>query len=481
MPEPIAPPESKVEPVDVEKVDLSAPVKKPGDVVTFQDLPPVAKEILTTATTNPSRAADLVKQTNNEQADYHPNEQAQWGKVLFSALARDYGGVYKYFNGGAKTEEKGFTPLGDVIWAERNELGPTGRYKDVKGNVLNAKDVIKMGGVITPSDEQAMKTSSWKNIQENSELANKGFQSEFNVARQTALVAANTASASNHNIDEQVNLAKKNRKVLDYISTLPPEKRANLLGNVSRMINVSRGAQSSATNAGSATSGSQAGTGWTAGGGLGGKEGGASVAGTLGVNANAGLSGNGSNQTSATNSQNNSAATSANNSLVEQQSLASAIIGELQTVLGKDPNGQAFKDFLRLHALNMDNEAELKKIPEGVKPPGYENIPETDPYLGGAEAMITNRTKQQANNALLAAYTKGLYQAQREALRTGESIDLGKIQADFQQSPIYKAILNTYSDRLNAHLGKERKLKLDDLIVDQSNRVRKVSDLLNQE
>jgi hypothetical protein len=183
------------------------------------------------------------------------------------------------------------------------------------------------------------------------------------------------------------------------------------------------------------------------------------------------------NTPSATNREANSANSSASNSMQEQQTLASAIMGQLQGVMG--PEG--FKDFLRLHSLNEDNETELRKIPDGVKPPGYENIPATDPYMGGAEAMITNRIKQQANNALLAAYTKGLYQAQREALKTGESFDLGKVKEDFQSSPVYKAILNTYNDRLNAHLGKERKLKLDDLIVDQSNRVRRVSDLLNQE
>lgn len=478
MPNPVPPPEeNSATPAQQAKIDLTPNENKAGDPVTFESLPTAAKEIIVNAQKDPVRAAEQIKQVNAEQADYHPNEQAQWGKMFFSALARDYGGVYRYFNGGAKTEEKGKTPMGDIIWAEKNELGPTGRYKDIKGNVLDAKEVIKRGGVITPSDEQAMKTSNWKNAQYNSEQANQGFQSEFNAARTTAMAAANTASASNHNIDEQVALAKKNKKVLDYISTLDPKARAQLLGNVSRLIAVSKGAQSSNEKGGSATSGSQSGTGWNLGSNIGGKENGANLAGTIGLNASGSLSGNASNQTSATNRETNSANSSANNSMQEQQTLASAIMGQLQGVMG----AEGFKDFLRLHSLNEDNEAELRKIPDGVKPPGYENIPATDPYMGGAEAMITNRIKQQANNALLAAYTKGLYQAQREALKTGESFDLGKVKEDFQSSPVYKAILNTYNDRLNAHLGKERKLKLDDLIVDQSNRVRRVSDLLNQE
>jgi hypothetical protein len=133
----------------------------------------------------------------------------------------------------------------------------------------------------------------------------------------------------------------------------------------------------------------------------------------------------------------------------EQQNLERAIFQELQGVI-KSP--AEFQAFIRLNSLNAANDIAYKNIPQNVLPPTWNTIPDTDPYTGGADAMIANRVNQQRNNALLAAWSKELLASQREMAKTGQPFDKGLLTDNFQKSEIFQAINNTFKYKMQSQL-----------------------------
>lgn len=458
-------PDSAVAPVQagvppVEDVTVTTPPADSGNNVEFKDLPPRAQKTIALAKSGDSiGATDEINKHIAESADYHPNMQPQVGKMIFSAIAGRWGDVYKYYNGGATREEEAKTPSGQVVYKVFNEIGPTGEYKDVKtGKLLNSaqtKALIDSGGVISASDERALKTATWKNAITSSELANKGFASQVEAARTSAYAAANEASASNRNIEEQIGLAKRIPHVLDYVSQLPSEKRQKLLGYISRF-NTNSKALNQANEKGGGVNTNDA----------------QNANARVGSGDTAPLGGNvgfGGSTNNGVNSRENNSTSNANSQVMqEQQNLQAAIIQQLQGVIKP---GQEFNDFMRLQSLNSQNQLAMKNIPSEAKPPGWQEVPDTDILTGGTEAMIKNRAIQQANNALMTAYSTELFRAQRDAAKTGKQADVKEIQDKFANSDMFKAIRNTYSDRFNKHLGRGTSLKKGDLIVDQNHNI----------
>jgi len=85
--------------------------------------------------------------------------------------------------------------------------------------------------------------------------------------------------------------------------------------------------------------------------------------------------------------------------------------------------------------------------------------------------MISNRSRQQYNTALIAAWNAELYKAQRIAARTGEQADIKEVADKFQKSDMFKAITNTYTDKHEKHFGRSGTLKKGYLIVDQQHNI----------
>lgn len=458
-----------VAPVTIqEDVTQTTPPADTG-VVAFKDLPPKLQGTIASAASGDNiTATKLMEDHSKETQDYHPNVQPQWGKVFSSVLSRNWGDAYKYFNGGATREEEGRTPTGDIVYKEYNEVGPTGVYKDRKtGKVLNSAETEKLlarGGILTATDANALKTTNWQNAQKTAQLANQGFASQLEAARTTAYAAANAASASNNNIEEQIKLTKAIPNVLNHISQMDPDRRQKLLGYINRYNTNSTNLQKANEKGGAVNAGGQQGV--NANIGLGGAEGTAGAGGKSALNAGGGISAG--TQSGVSQREASSVNTAAGNTLQEQQNLQAAIMQELQGAI-KDPT--QFRDFVRLQALNNANQLAMKDIPDTAKPPGYQEIPETDPYMGGAEAMISNRARQQMNNALMASWNAELFRAQRNAARTGEQADIKELADKFQKSDMYKAITNTYSDKHEKHLGRSGIIKKGDLVVDQQHNI----------
>jgi hypothetical protein len=310
------------------------------------------------------------------------------------------------------------------------------------------------GGIFTDTDTKSLQTLPWINGKTNATLANNGLTSQLQLATNDAYNAARTAGGANLNIDEQLSLATRLKPVLNHISSLPEEQRKRLLGYVSRLNQIGSSLGSQQERGLNVNAGGQQTVGSTIGGNVGtgvaGGEGGVGPTGSkIGASGNMGASTSASTQAGASGRESTSGSASRNEMLQEQQNLERAIFQELQGVI---KNPAEFQSFVRLNALNSANDVAYKNIPEHVKPPTWNTVPDTDPYTGGAESMIANRVNQQRNNALMAAWSKELLASQREMAKTGKTVDLGQLADNFQKSEIFQAINNTFQHKMRSQL-----------------------------
>jgi len=396
--------------------------------------------------------ADDVASHDVESRDLNMNQQPQWGKVLVNVLSRNYNEALKWYNGGGETNEEARDMNNNVYYKQKNERGVTGKIFDASGKLLSApqlKELESRGGVFTLTDEKSLKTLPWVNGKYNADIANKGLTTPLQLATNDAYNAARTAGGANHNIDEQLKLAGNMKGVLNHISTLPTDRRQKLYGYISRLNQIANSSGKSSEGRININAGGSKTAGNTAGLSAGGAAGGEGVPPTTGRMGGAiGASGSATEQQGASGGLTGGQTSSANAMLQEQQNLQSAIMQELQGVI----KPEQFSGFMRLQALNAANEDAYKNIPAHVKPPTWKDVATTDPYAGGAEAMLANRVDQQRNNALMAAWSKELYKSQREMAKTGKVIDMDKIAEDFQNSQIFEAINNTYKYKLQSNL-----------------------------
>lgn len=450
--EAVAPPSGDVGSRPVAQVTLDY---APRFAQMIQDLPQ--------ASTNPAsrvRIADAIAEHNKETEVYRPNQQPQWGKVIINALAGDYNEAYKWFNGGGIKEVEARDLNNNVFYKEENELGATGRYKDNKGRLLSNSEIEALnqrGGVITKNDQTVLQTAPWVNGKYNSTLANQALTSQLQRATNDAYNSARLAGGANHNLDEQLKIASGLRGVLDHISALPAERRKTLLGSINRLNQIGSSAGTSqerriGSNVGASTTetkGANVGVGLGGPGGTGGA-GGIAPPARGAVDAGLSASNTGTTQTGATGGAANTGTTSQSSMQQEQQNLERIIYQELQGVI---TTPQQFQQFMRLQALNTSNYAAYSNIPANVLPPTWNLVPETDVYSGGADRMIANLVNQQRNNALLAAWSKNLYQSSREMAKTGKLLDVDTASNEFQNSELFKAINNTYKYKMDSHLS----------------------------
>ena len=404
------------------------------------------------------RIADNIAAHDEETKQYRPNQNTQWDKVLVNVLSRNYNEALKWYNGGSIVEKAARDINNNLYYKEQNEIGDTGRIREgLTGRILTPKEIEKLqerGGIFTDTDRKSLETLPWIQGKYNAELANKGLTSQLQLATNDAYNAARTAGGANQNIDEQLSLATRLKPVLNHISSLPEEQRKRLLGYVSRLNQIGSSLGSQQERGLNVNAGGQQTVGSTIGGNVGtgvaGGEGGVAPTGSkIGASGSMGASTSASTQAGASGRESTSGSASRNEMLQEQQNLERAIVQELQGVI-KSP--AEFQSFIRLNALNSANDAAYKNIPEHVKPPTWNTVPDTDPYTGGAEAMIANRVNQQRNNALMAAWSKELLASQREMAKTGKTVDLGQLADNFQKSEIFQAINNTFQHKMRSQL-----------------------------
>lgn len=449
---------------------------QPPELPVQPNVPEIPKElwkidkVLTTGGTSQERSdvASHITKINDETKDFHPNMQPQWGGVIASLLSRNYMGALRYYNGGPIVEESAKDVNGNEYYKSYNMNGDINVVKDKTGKELSAKekqDLMAKGGLVTKSDRDALLGINWKNPQANAEMARLGLATTLNTAYVNTNNAVQTANSSNNNLEEQIALGKKIPHVLDYISKLPEKDRARILGIVNQYNTVSSQAGKQKESALGANASQNQQVGATVGGNVGGQAPGGIISGGVNV---------GGSSTSGTNVGANARATegatsSAGNTVQVQQNLERALLQELQGAI-KDPG--ELRDLLRIQALNNSNQEAYSSIPKEAQPPGWENIPETDVLAGGRNAMLVNRVTQQKNNALMVEWNKEVYRAQRQAAKSGEQIDINDLREKFAKSDVYKAINNTFYNKLEFHLtGEAKKPAKGSLIVDNTNKI----------
>lgn len=412
--------------------------------------PNFKKAVLSLSDNSPEgrkKTADIFAERSKQSQFEDPNEQFQPGAFLIAFLRGRLDDMHTAYNGGRTKVELGTDALGNVYKVEKNQRGFNGRMYDEETNrPLTRNEVSAVnqtrGGVITESYLNAMKTANWAMAQEAAKQAANNSISQLNATRTTAQAAANMGSATNRNIDEEVDLAIKNRHVLDFIGKLDPKQRQNLLGMTNRYISNSASINKEEQKKGST---------------------GVSTQGQFGLGGGGfGFSGGASGSLSA--SQANAEAINRSNQIQDQQTLQSAIMKELQ---GKIVDDKQFYEFMRLVGLNDINNKALSDVPNEAKPKGFRDASPVDLFTGGMDALLTNRYVQQGNNALLSEYNKELYKSQRDAIREGKVSDPLEVQERLVQSDYYKGVENYVRQKLGILKG-ENPLKKGDLILDKT-------------
>lgn len=432
--------------------EASAPVATNFD-------PKFAQIVNDSHVSTPEARANLAKNISTqieETKDFHPNAQIQPGKMFISLLQGKVGEAYKWFNGGGVRQDEARDMHGNLYYKEANERGFNGRILDRKGNVLSEKQMEELeanGGVFTDTDQKALKTLPWVNGQSNAKLINDGLANKFGVIVNNAYNSARISSTANKNITEQISLVQKNPKIYNRIAELPSAQRAELFGLTQQYLtngatqgagnekkaSVNTGTNNSNTN--NANVGGNLGV-------PGGKDanGQAVLPPKMGVEAGAGSSNTAGNTGNVNVGEVNSANNSSSNTAQVQANQRALIERRIQEIIG---GPEAFKDYIRVQALNAENEANMKNIPLDALPPGATDLAKIDPSLIGPEKMIATLIAQQRNNALLAARNEQLFAAARKASSSGKlaDMDINLLDKQFTNSEIYKAIDNTYNHR----------------------------------
>lgn len=423
----------------------------------------VVRSVVDPTPKNQIAAADVLSSREKNAPNEHPNEQMQMGKMVISLLQGKIGEAYKWYNGGGVKYEKGRDVFGNEYWVPKNERGFTDNYLGSDRKPLTAeqkKDLIAKGGLLTETDANALRTANWQNAETASKEAANGFNSQLRAAQTAAYAASNEANATNNNIDREIGLAFKLKNALGTVSQLSPQDRQKLFSFVQRYNTNSEALRKSQEKSGGvgATSGAQAGAG------VGGAEGTAATGGKAGLNANVSAQSGQSARLGETNVD----ARNRENTLQDQQNLEAAIRGLMQGSL-KSP--EEFNDFMRLHTLNQMNNEAAAKIPDNVKPAGYQNPPAVDIYTTGLDGLLESRYAQQANNALIAAWNADLYKAQKDQITSGKTYTQQELQEKFKNSDVVKGIVNRAIYKTDKVLGRESRLKKGDMVMDTNGKL----------
>lgn len=395
------------------------------------------------------KVVDQVNKRINEGHKEHFNERFDPGAFFVAFLRGKVDDMYTAYNGGRKYAEVGTDVLDNRYAVIKNQRGFAGRVEDSNNRQLSPEELEKvntqLGGILTPSDRNALQSANWQTAQEAIKAVRNGDTSQLNATLAAARAASNQGQAQNPLIGDEIHLAGKLRPVLGYIASLDPKQRQLLLGFAQRYQNASASLQKAGEKTGSTSLGNQQ----QLGGGFGpvGGQPGPNGAVPPSANVNASLGGTQGTRQEERNSQNQNR----DRSIQEMQDTRGAIMQQLQGVIQP---GQQFEDFIKLTALNQANNEAINKVPPEFIPKGWQQIAPVDLFTGGADNVIEQRYAQQTNNALMAAYYADVYKSQREALKTGKTVSPDEVREKFGKSDIAQGILNYGRERIHTFANK---------------------------
>lgn len=403
--------------------------------------------------------ARLVNQQIDMTKQGHLNTQMQVLPMLGAFFGGNAKEALRYYNGGPTRQEEAFHPTLGRFIQERNMNGVTGRVFNTNGKELTPDEIEKLdrsGGLMSESNKTAMYTGTFQGASDAQKTLMTGMNARVANAYANAVDTAKKGSVLSETLENQRRILtnKDNQPWLNALNSLSAQDRQKLFGFISSQSGVSTGKSNEASERKNATVGGQESTTRTISGdfGVGGRSGEAQTPGgvappKVGFGISAGESRTGGTQYSA------GAGTGAIAAETEsqQQQTQRNVQSEVRRILqGKIDNPQQFQDLTNLALY----EAQINQINSSIKPenqaPGVREPIQIDSTMSGPMVGVLNSMNTQRNIALNSAFANYMAQAIHKTIGSTDQKTDQEWREDFQKSQTFKAINNTYDQKMDA-------------------------------
>jgi hypothetical protein len=403
--------------------------------------------------------AKLVNQQIDMTKQGHLNTQMQILPMLGAFFGGNAKEALRYYNGGPTRQEEAFHPTLGRFIQERNMNGVTGRVFNTNGKELSPDEIEKLdrsGGLMSESNKTAMYTGTFQGASDAQKTLMTGMNARVANAYANAVDTAKKGSVLSETLENQRRIltTKENQAWLNALNSLPIADRQKLFGFISSQSGVSTGKSAEASSRQGAQVGGQESLTRSISGdiGFGGRagtgEGGVGVAPPkVGVGVSAGQSRTAGTQYSATAGTGATAAETES----QQQQVQRNVQSEIRRILqGKIENAQQFQDLTNLALY----EAQINQINSSIAPenqaPGVREPIQVDSTMSGPMVGVLNSMNTQRNIALNSSFANFMAQAIHKTIGSTEPKTDQEWREEFQKSQTYKAINNTYDQKMDA-------------------------------
>jgi hypothetical protein len=418
----------------------------------------------------------IVAKKNAADEQGHLNTHTQWGPLMASLLMRQYDKAIAHYNGGETRFEEGRTADGERVFKQYNQRGFTGVYSNPDGTPVDPKiaQQLENKGVITASDERALKTAAFENVKADAIARATGLRVPVVQAMNDAFKTSTVMSQTNNLLAERDRLSQS--PALNIISKLSPAQRADLFGFKTGLKTENKGTTTGQTESksgsftGTQTSNANANLDVTGGlkGGTG--AGGAAVPPKVGGGIGIGGSTGATNQSTASGNLGAENTATASAGQQQQEDIMSKIQRYTQNAIKTPEEFQAVQRWVnltqRIHEIQSN-------IPPEMMAPGSRAIPPESLGLTSGKEATVNSLETQRNNALASAWSAFVAKKVRENKFEGAEAN----REEFMNSNTYKGIDYKYDSVIGAvKNGKPHQPKAGDIDVGPNNRPRVFKD-----
>ena len=416
--------------------------------------------------------SDIVAKKNAADQEGHLNTHTQWGPLIGALLMRQYDKAINHFNGGETRFEEGRTADNQRVFKQYNQRGFTGVYANPDGTPVDPKIAKQLEdkGVITRSDEQALKTAAFENVKADAVARATGLRVPVVQAMDAAFKTSNIMSQTNNLLAERDRLSQS--PALNIISKLSPDQRADLFGFKTGLKTENKGTTKGQTESksgsftGTETSNANANLDLTGGSKGGTGAGGAAVPPKVGGGVGIGGSTGATNQSTASGNLGAETTSTASAGQQQQEDIMSKIQRYTQNAIKTPEEFQAVQRWVQLTQKIHEIQS---NIPPEMMAPGSRAIPPESLGLTSGKEATVNSLETQRNNALASAWSAFVAKKVRD--NTFEGLEANR--EEFMKSNTYKGIDYKYDSVIGAvKNGKPHQPKAGDIDVGPNNRPR---------
>jgi hypothetical protein len=468
----IMPPNDTIAPETPAAAPVAPKAVSPFDSTTQSSLATLERVISGRGDENDRKAVpEIVAKKNAADQEGHLNTHTQWGPLVAALLMRQYDKAMTLYNGGETRFEEGRTADNQRIFKQYNQRGFTGVYANPDGTPVDPKVAKELEdkGVITASDQRALQTAAYKNVEADALARATGLRVPVIQAMDNAYKTSNIMSQYNNLLAERDSIKSK---AIDIISKLPAAQRADIFGFKTGLKTENKGTTKGETESksgsftGTQTSNANANLDLTGGmkGGQG--AGGAAVPPKVGGSVGIGGSTGATNQSTASGNLGAETTATASAGQQQQEDVMSKIQRYTQNAI-KDE--KEFKDVQRWLQLTQKIQEIHSNIPPEMMAPGSRAVPaEALGFVSGTDARV-NSLEAQRNNALASAWSSFVAKKVRDNKFEGAEA----VREEFMNTNTYKGIDYKYDSAIKSErTGKPHQPKTGDIAVGSDNRPR---------